>query len=181
MRVVVGSQNPVKRDAAYQAFCQYFVDVKIISVRVDSGVKPFPMSQTETVQGAINRARHAQQKEPSADFAVGIEGGLVTFNNATYIQAIAAVLKKMEISVARSVAIEVSQKLVDRLDPTSDASKVTVDRWMGRNNLFQNEGVMGVLTQNRLTRTQVLCDTVVCALPRFLLPEFYPDKQSVTP
>jgi inosine/xanthosine triphosphatase len=177
MRIVVGSQNPVKRNAVYQAFSQYFDAVEIISAKVDSGVQPFPMSQPETLQGAINRAHSAQKEEPSADFSVGIEGGLFTFNNTTYIQAIAAVLQNTVIGVARSVAIEVSQTLVAKIDPTSDTSKETVDQLMGRNNLFQNEGVMGVLTQNRLTRTQVLRDAVVCALPRFLIPEFYPQEE----
>ena len=83
-------------------------------------------------------------------------------------------MKDSEISVARSVALEISQAFVNKLDPKSDASKDTVDQLMGRTKLFQNEGVMGVLTQNRLTRTQILRDAVICALPRFLLPEFYP-------
>ena len=174
MRIVVGSQNPVKRDAVYQAFNQYFEQVEVIPVPVTSGVNPFPMSQSETLQGAITRAQSAQKIEPTADFSVGIEGGLFEFNNTTYIQAIAAVMKDSEISVARSVALEISQAFVNKLDPKSDASKDTVDQLMGRTKLFQNEGVMGVLTQNRLTRTQILSDAVICALPRFLLPEFYP-------
>ena len=177
MRIVVGSQNPVKCDAVFQAFSQYYDQVEIVPVLVESGVKPFPMSQTETLQGAINRAQSAQKMEPSADFSVGIEGGLFTFNNTTNIQAIAAVMKGSKLSVARSAGLEVSQAFVDKLDPTSDASKDTVDQLMGRTNLFQNEGVMGVLTQNRLTRTQILRDAVICALPRFLLPEFYPETK----
>ncbi len=174
MRVVVGSQNPVKQNAVSQAFRQYFAEVEIIPVKVDSGVQPFPMSQAETLKGAITRAKAAQKKEPSADFSVGLEGGLITFNKTTFIQAIVAVLKKTELSVARSAAIEVSQRLVEKIDPTSDTSKGTVDQMMGRTNVFQNEGVIGVLTQNRLPRTQVLRDVVICALPRFLVPDFYP-------
>jgi inosine/xanthosine triphosphatase len=158
-----------------QAFSQYYDQVEIIPALVESGVKPFPMSQSETLQGAINRAQEAKKMEPTADFSVGIEGGLFRFNNTTYIQAIAAVMKGSNISVARSVALEIAQSFVDKLDPTSDASKDTVDKLMGRTNVFQNEGVMGVLTQNRLTRTQILRDAVICALPRFLLPDFYPE------
>lgn len=174
MRVVVGSQNPVKHDAVFQAFSQYFDNVTIIQAQVVSGVQAFPMTQAETLQGAINRAQQAQKMEPSADFSVGIEGGLCKLNNATYIQAIAAIMKQAEIHVARSVALEVSQQLVEKLDPTSDKSKKIVDQLLGRKDLFLNEGVIGALTQNRLTRTQMLRDAVICALPRFLLPQFYP-------
>ena len=174
MHVVVGSQNPVKLEAVKQAFELYFDEVSVIPAVVDSGVRPFPMSEVEALQGAINRAKSAYKKEPKADFAVGIEGGLLQFNQTFYIQAIAAVKKSEEISVARSVAIEVSQQLVKKIDPTSDTSKQTVDKLLGRNDLFQNEGVMGVLTQKRLTRTQILRDAVICALPRFLLSNYYP-------
>lgn len=174
MNVLIGSQNPVKHEAVKQAFELYFDAVSIIPMTVESGVRPFPMSENETLQGAINRANFAQKTEPQTDFAVGIEGGLLHFNNSFYIQAIAAVKKGEKLSVARSVAIEVSQQLVEKIDPTSDTSKQTVDRLLGRNDLFQNEGVMGVLTQKRLTRTQILRDAVICALPRFLLPKYYP-------
>ncbi|MFX1565330.1 MAG: inosine/xanthosine triphosphatase [Promethearchaeota archaeon] len=174
MHVVLGSQNPVKQEAVRQAFELYFDEVSVISVGVNSGVQPFPMSESETLQGAINRAKSAHKEKPQANFAIGIEGGLTQFNNTYYIQAIAAVKKSEELSVARSVAIEVSQELVKKIDPTSDTSKHTVDKLLGRNDLFKNEGVMGVLTQKRLTRTQILRDAVICALPRLLLPEYYP-------
>ncbi|MFX1317737.1 MAG: DUF84 family protein [Promethearchaeota archaeon] len=175
MQVVVGSQNPVKRDAVSEAFSRYFSQVDILPVKVDSGVQPFPLSEAETIKGAITRAQIAQKQKPSADFSVGLEGGLTAFNEAVYIQAIAAILRNTTLSVARSVAVEVSQQLVKRIDPSSDRSKKIVDNLMGRRNLFQNEGVIGVLTQERLTRTQVLRDAVICALPRFLAPEYYPD------
>lgn len=176
MQIVIGSQNPVKRDAVHEAFSKYFGHVDILPVKVDSGVQPFPLSEAETMQGAINRAQMAQKQKPFADFSVGLEGGLTGFNEAVYIQAIAAIIKDGKLSVARSVAVEVSQNLVMRIDPSSDQSKKTIDSLMGRKNLFQNEGVIGVLTQYRLTRTQVLRDAVICALPRFLVPDFYPES-----
>ena len=176
MQVVVGSQNPVKRNAVREAFSKYFGQVETIPVKVDSGVLPFPLSEAETLLGAVNRAQIAQKQKPSADFSVGLEGGLTTFNKAVYIQAIAAIVRDSKLSVARSVAVEISESLVMRIDPSSDQSKKAIDSIMGRKNLFQNEGVIGVLTQDCLTRTQVLRDAVICALPRFLVPDFYPDR-----
>ncbi len=173
MRVVVGSQNPVKVEATREAFLKYFDEVTVISTKVDSGVQPFPMSQEETLNGALNRARAAQALESPTEFAVGIEGGLLEFDDRFYIQAFAVVMQGEEIGVGRSVAVEVSSKMVSLIDPASDKSKKIVDQLLGRSNLFQQEGVMGVLTQNRLSRTQILRDAIICALPRFLLPEYY--------
>ncbi len=175
MQIVVGSKNPVKHAAVRQAFSLYFDKITISSINVDSGIQPFPMTEAETLQGAINRAKQAYKKVPLADFSVGIEGGLFKFNNAFYIQAIVAVLKGNKMCVARSVAVEISHSIVDQINPSSDLSKKIVDKLMRSNNLFQNEGIIGVLTQNRLLRTQVLRDAVICALPRFLLPQFYPE------
>ncbi|MFW9830864.1 MAG: DUF84 family protein [Candidatus Thorarchaeota archaeon] len=176
MLVVVGSQNPVKVEATHQAFLQYFDRIDIVAEPVESRVQPFPMSQQETITGALNRARMAREKQPSANFSVGIEGGLVSLINRFFIQAFAAVVQGKKVGLGRSGAIEVSKSLVAAIDPSSDKSKKTVDRILGRTNVFQQEGVMGVLTQNRLTRTQILRDAVICALPRFLVPEFYPEE-----
>jgi inosine/xanthosine triphosphatase len=176
MQIVVGSLNPVKRDAVHQAFNKYFDKIDVITVQVDSGVQPFPLSEKETVQGAINRAQSALKQKPSADFSVGLEGGLTRFNESTYIQAVAAILRDSKLSIARSVSVEVAENIVKQIDPSSDQSKKTIDSLMGRKNLFQNEGVIGVLTQNRLARTQVLRNAVICALPRFLMSDCYSDN-----
>lgn len=177
MRVVVGSQNPVKVEATHQAFAQYFDKVEVIAEHVESGVQPFPMSQTETMTGAVNRAHTAFAKQSSTDFGVGIEGGLLSLDNRFFIQAFVAVVNATKLGLGRSGAIEVSKSLVAAIDSKSDTSKQTVDRILGRTNLFQREGVMGVLTQNRLTRTQVLRDAVIFALPKFLVPNYYPNDE----
>ena len=45
-------------------------------VAVPSGVRPQPLSDAETLQGALNRVQHAAHLVPQADYWVGIEGGV---------------------------------------------------------------------------------------------------------
>jgi inosine/xanthosine triphosphatase len=173
MRVAVGSQNPVKIEAVNQAFGLYFDEIEIVPVSVDSGVQPFPMSQQETLTGAQNRVQKAWEADTSIDYAVGIEAGVFTIETYFLVQGFAAVKKDDELGLGCSVAFEVSPNLMAKIDPSSDRSKQTIEQLLGRSNIFHQEGVVGVLTQNQLTRTQILRDAVICALPRFLLPQYF--------
>jgi len=77
MKIIVASNNPVKIDAVTQAFQLGFVGetIEVIPIESPSGVSDQPMSISETVEGAINRAQNVSHHE-STDYAVGIEGGL---------------------------------------------------------------------------------------------------------
>lgn len=173
MRVAVGSQNPVKLEAINQAFNLYFDEIEIIPVIVDSGVQPFPMSHQETLTGAKNRAQEAWEADTSVNYAVGIEAGVFSIETSFLVQGFAAIKKDDEVGLGCSVAFEVSPNIITKIDPSSDRSKQTIEQILGRSNIFHQEGVVGVLTQNQLTRTRILRDAVICALPRFLLPQYF--------
>lgn len=76
--VVVASQNPVKVDATRRGFAKMFPQVAfhVQSVAAASSVRHQPLSDAETLQGALNRTQHAAQLVPQADYWVGIEGGV---------------------------------------------------------------------------------------------------------
>jgi len=75
LRVVVGSANRVKLDAARWAFSSVFRSVRVAGVAVDSGTAKQPF-EGETIAGAVHRARRARAADPKADYGVGIEAGL---------------------------------------------------------------------------------------------------------
>ena len=178
MRVVVGSQNPVKVNASKQAFSLFFEDVQVVPVTVESKVKAFPTSQAETMEGAMNRAHAAAAAVPDAEFAVRIEAGIVPIELRQFVQAYAVVLREGQVGVGASAALELPPGVFGLIDPTTDASKDVVDAVFGRKNVFENEGAFGVLTNGRLTRTAIMRDAVVCALPRFVNPKYYDESRS---
>jgi inosine/xanthosine triphosphatase len=173
MQVVVGSENPVKLVATQQAFNKFYDEVEIVSATVASGVNPFPMTQHEAMKGAINRAEAAWIAFPDTTFAVGIESGVYELMDRNFVQAFAVVKQKTVMGFGASIAFEVSPSLIAFLDPSRDESKSTIDTVVGRKNLFQNEGLVGVFTENRLTRTQILRDAVIAAFPRFCTPQHF--------
>lgn len=93
MKFAVGSLNKAKLSAVKQVVCKVFPCKKedskeskeaakeqkeheIVGCDVQSGVSAQPMSAAECLQGATNRAKAAMKATPSADFAIGLEGGL---------------------------------------------------------------------------------------------------------
>src|SRR6187402_1268724 len=76
--VIVASKNPVKIAAALEGFQAMFPNNTYTSrgITVPSGVPDQPVSDIETLQGALNRARNAREQEPQGDYWVGIEGGV---------------------------------------------------------------------------------------------------------
>lgn len=76
--IVVASHNPVKLNAALQGCMRMFPNVtyEIQGVSVPSGVPDQPLSDLETLQGALNRAENARVLQRDADFWFGIEGGI---------------------------------------------------------------------------------------------------------
>lgn len=78
LQVVVGTANRLKVEAVAAAFQQAFPDVKVRvrGLRVPSGVAEQPYGR-DAHRGARQRATNALARGPKADYAVGVEAGLV--------------------------------------------------------------------------------------------------------
>jgi non-canonical (house-cleaning) NTP pyrophosphatase len=76
--VIVGSQNGSKLRAATMALERVFPERKfeVRGTAVTSAVSAQPMSDEETMRGAIARARLAAEACPDAVYAIGMEGGV---------------------------------------------------------------------------------------------------------
>ncbi|HWL12648.1 MAG TPA: DUF84 family protein, partial [Ureibacillus sp.] len=75
MKIAIGTKNPTKVKAVNDAFAS-FIEAEFISTNVPSNVSAQPLTDLETLTGAINRAKNALEAE-RADLGVGLEGGLI--------------------------------------------------------------------------------------------------------
>ena len=86
--IVVGSANKAKIQSVQFAAERLFADMgKTVQVRgmaVHSQVAAQPMTDQETMEGAVHRAKHALREDPEASFAVGLEGGVQKIGNAWF-------------------------------------------------------------------------------------------------
>ena len=169
MKVIVASENPVKFRATREAFRNQFPgeEIECIALTVDSGVDDQPFSDDETRHGAINRSHNACELHPQADYWVGLEGGVDTFNGQLMTFAWMAVLGPGgRTSTARTLTLPLPpgvKKLVEEGLELGEAN----DRVFSTANSKHQGGAFGLLTDGRFSREGVYTDTLTIALVPF--------------
>ncbi len=168
-RIVVASKNPVKINAAQQAFEAMFPEEEFEStgVSVVSGVSDQPLSDEETYTGALNRATAAKAAEPSADYWVSFEGGAEDKNGE--IEAFAWVLIEDRtglIGKGRSATFFLPPAVAELMREGKELGEAD-DIVFGLTNSKQNDGTIGSLTGGLVTRTSYYVDAAVLALIPF--------------
>lgn len=156
------------------AFQRLFPDesFKVEAVSVPSDVSDQPMSDAETRQGAFNRARHAREASPGADYWAGVEGGCEIQEGELIAFAWVQILDGDRESNARTASFRlpgrVRELVVDGLE-LGDAD----DLVFGESNSKQQNGAVGLLTGDVETRTSLYEQAVVLALIPFKNSELY--------
>lgn len=175
MEVIVSSQNPVKVAAARQAFAAVWPEahLDIRGIKVPSGVPDQPRGDAETRQGALNRALNARNAEPTADYWVGIEGGIGPGSQGHMAFAWMVVLSEDHQGEARSAAFALPPAVSALLEQGLELGEAD-DRVFGAANSKQQGGAIGLLTQNRITRQTLYEAPMIMALIPFLQPHLYP-------
>lgn len=159
MKVIVASNNPVKIDAVRQAFQICFPGeiIEIIPIESPSGVSEQPMSASEAVEGAINRAQNVSHHE-TTDYTVGIEGGLhfvkVGTTEHCFEQAWACVIDRAtgKYQIGSTPAYPVPAHVLELLRQGKDLTEA-MDTLYGIKDIGTSQGYTGWLTDNLVDRT----------------------------
>jgi inosine/xanthosine triphosphatase len=174
IKIVVASMNPVKMDAVREGL-SFFLNEKfeLTGVSVESEVPDQPMSDAETMLGAANRLRNARIQLPEHDFYVGIEGGVEDSVSGLMAFAWIVISNGDKTGKARTASFflppEVA-KLVHQGMELGDADDVVFKK----NNSKQQNGAVGLLTKDAITRKSLYLPAVQMAFIPFLNPELYP-------
>ena len=174
VRIVVASKNPVKIEAVKDGLNAFLKEeFEIAGVSVPSGVSDQPMSDAETLNGAINRVRQAQRQYPGYDYYVGLEGGVEQTASGLMAFAWMVISNGERTGKARTASFflppEVA-KLVHEGMELGDADDVV----FRKNNSKQLNGAIGLLTNDAITRKSLYLPAVQMAFIPFLNPELYP-------
>lgn len=172
--LVVASKNPVKIAAAQDGFKQMFpeLEISITAISVSSDVSDQPMSDEETLEGAINRVNNAYQTRPEADFWIGLEGGVAPMGEDLTAFAWIVVRSKKIIGKARTGTFFLPGAVAELVDQGIELG-IADDMVFGSKNSKQAGGAIGLLTQNVLDRKQLYQQAVLMALVPFLNQELY--------
>lgn len=170
--VVVASQNPVKINAALKGFTSMFpVSTYTASgISVPSGVSEQPLSNDETLQGALNRVQNAHRAKPGADYYVGIEGGLHT-DGASF-QSFAWVVvmgKEGRTGKARTATYYLPEEIAKLVRDGMELGQAG-DVMFSRSNSKQHNGSTGLLTDDVVDRSTFYEQAVILALIPFKNP-----------
>lgn len=82
--MALGSTSALKQRALEKALKRLGLEAEILTYSAKSGVSDQPVGYEEMFQGAAERARQALVEVQGADYAVGMENGLVPIMNEGY-------------------------------------------------------------------------------------------------
>jgi inosine/xanthosine triphosphatase len=177
MNIIVASLNPVKIQATLLGFQRMFPDelIETQGISVVSGVSRQPLSDDETFQGAVIRARQAARLNPQADFWIGIEGGIQPIEKDISAFAWVFVCSKNQSGKGRSSAFFLPDKIAQLIRQGYELGDAD-DVIFGRQNSKQENGAVGLLTGDVIDRVALYEQAVIMALIPFKNPNLYPPE-----
>ncbi len=166
MKVIIASKNPVKIKATRDGFRKMFPGQNIVveAVAVASAVSHQPLSDGETFQGALARCQKAKVAYPKADFWVGIEGGVEEKQGEMEVFAWILIAAKSGLIGKGRTGTFFLPPAVQRLIKQGKELGEADDIVFGRKNSKQQNGAVGLLTGDIITRTSYYTPAVVLAL-----------------
>ncbi|WP_010532344.1 DUF84 family protein [Lentibacillus jeotgali] len=155
MKIAIGSKNPAKIGAVQDVFAYD----EVISTDASSQVSKQPFSDTETRQGAINRAAGSLQAT-SGDIGIGLEGGVMYVDDALYLCNWGALMTIDDVIFTGSGArILLPKEIDDELKKGLELGDV-MDNYAKRKDVRQKEGAIGIFTNNRISRKEMFVHAV---------------------
>ncbi len=176
MKVLIGSNNPVKIEAVKEAFGKYFENVEITGINVESEVDDQPINE-ETFDGARKRVMNLRAKafdeKIEADYFVGIEGGIINHYNKWFaFGAVCISDKEGNKGFGTSPGFELPYEVSSRLLKREELGDV-MDDILKQKNTKQKKGAIGFFTNEVITRKELYIPGVISAIVPFLHEEMY--------
>lgn len=152
MKVAIGSQNAAKVGAVESALIGW--GAVLHPVPVPSGVSPQPLSDEETLQGAINRARRARE-EAAADLGIGLEGGVVDSSAGLFLINWGALVDQSGRQwVAGGARIPLPSSFSTPLEEGKELGEL-MEAFTSRTGVRSHEGAVGIFTAGLVNRREM--------------------------
>ncbi len=174
VKIVVASKNPVKLDAVKEGLSALIGgELEIVGVSVESGVSDQPMTDVETLTGARNRVYRAGLEYPGAAYYVGLEGGVEETTSGLMAFAWMVISDGVKTGQARTASFFLPSKVAELVHGGMELGHAD-DVVFAQSNSKQQNGAVGLLTNDVITRKSLYRPAVQMAFIPFLNPELYP-------
>lgn len=167
--IAIGSTNSVKIQAVKNALNNE--TIRVIPCSALSRVRPQPLSDEETLQGAINRSKDCLEKTESA-LAIGLEAGVVFLNEQIYLCHWGAIVDRHQNTYFTNGPLILLPKEYSKALLDGQNLEDIMHHSTGVENLGAKEGAIGVFTQKRLNREQVLTQMVKVLIGQYYYYQF---------
>jgi inosine/xanthosine triphosphatase len=171
MKVAVGTVNPVKVDAVRNVFGRLYEGVEVEGRKVGSGVPDQPFG-SETIRGAINRARNAY-RTGDYDYGVGIEAGLSDVEGYVLDIQFCAIVDHETTTIGCGSGFQYPPAVLAEVLSGGREVGDVMSELTGIEKLGQKMGAIGYLSRGMLDRTQLTEQSVLMALIPRLNPKLY--------
>ncbi|MGO2478881.1 MAG: inosine/xanthosine triphosphatase [Pseudoalteromonas sp.] len=173
LKIIVGSKNPVKINAAKKIFELYYPNHNIDceGVAAPSNVPDQPIGEEQTRIGAQNRVQYCQ-KHYQADFYSAMEGGAENFSYGPATFAYVVIANHSYCSIGRSSNLPLPSALYNSLIEGKELGDV-MDTAFSTTNIKQQGGAIGLLTNHQATRESTYIQALTLAMAPFLHPTLY--------
>ncbi len=180
MKILVGSQNPVKIDAAREAFSRFFDNVEIVGINVPSGVPDQPVEE-QVLEGAKNRAgalrRLNNEKNLGAGYFVGIEGGIAMLAGKWFSFGGMCVMDaKGNTGFGTSPLFELPEFIISELLKGVELGDV-MDKLQNETNTKQKHGAIGFFTNGVMNRKELYVPGIITAMIPLVKSELFNGKR----
>lgn len=172
--VYVASSNPVKLKAAQEGFARMFhgESFEFRPARHTVSISSQPITDEETLAGATSRAQNIREIYTDGDFWVGIEGGSGERTEGMGTYAWVVILDRERTGRGRSGEFFLPKKVADLVRQGMELGHAD-DLVFSRNNSKQENGAVGLLTDDTVDRAGLYIPAVIFALIPFKHPELY--------
>jgi inosine/xanthosine triphosphatase len=174
VKIIIASRNPIKINATKLAFEQMFPDkiFQFEGVNISSDISDQPMSNNETLKGAINRSNNAKLEYMDADYWIGIEGGVEKKGNEMQVFAWIYIQSKEMVGKARTATFDLPKKIIELIDSGMELGDAD-DVIFNRRNSKQKNGAVGILTKDLIDREKYYTHAIIMALIPFNNMDLY--------
>jgi inosine/xanthosine triphosphatase len=173
IKILVASKNPVKIDAVKEGLSAFIPEnFELVSVSVKSGVPDQPMSDAETLAGASNRVQEAMKQFAGYDYYVGLEGGVEQTNSGLLAFAWMVISDGKTTGKARTASFFLPPQVAELVHQGMELGEAD-DVVFRKSNSKQQNGAVGLLTRDVITRKSLYLPAVQMAFIPFLNSELY--------
>lgn len=162
VRLALGSQHPAKRTAVERVVQHFWPRWELVCLPVPSGVRSQPLSDDETVVGALTRARGARL-EVDADIGIGLESGVAPGPlGRWYVVSWAVVVDRDErIGIGGAERFPLPEQVIQHVLAGLDLATAMTQVFGPLN---QEAGAVAILTRGRRDRRELFAAALLQAL-----------------